>query len=83
MDNLLDKILETGGTIAGKYFDWGIATEQNKANEAARKAEELRLQQIYAVSNYPVANVLGVNVPAWAIPAGIAGLVALYVFKKK
>lgn len=79
--NTLDKILESGVTLAEKYFDYGTSKNEAVAQAAIREAELARLQQL---ENLGQTSTIGdVSFPSWLIPAGLVTLGVVFLFKKK
>lgn len=79
--NTLDKFLETGTSLAERYFDWGTAKNEASAQAATRDAESTRLQQLNLLGQS--STVGGVSFPNWTIPVAIGGLILVWYLKKK
>lgn len=79
--NTLDKILESGVTLAEKYFDYGTSKNESVAQAAVREAELYRLQMQEGLGkNITVGNV---SFPSWVVPVGLVTLGAVFLLKKK
>lgn len=79
--NTLDKILESGVTLAEKYFDYGTSRNEAIAQAATREAEQARLEQAKILGQ--TSSIGNVNFPSWIIPAGLLTLGAVVFLKKK
>lgn len=79
--NFLDRALETGTTLAERYFDYGTARNEASAQAALRDAEAIRLRQVEALGQ--TSTIGGMNFPSWTIPAALGALALAFYLKKK